>query len=121
MAQNFQDYLTVQILRLELFGAFICYHITGENDCSQGPHLHFSLTDWEGRPMSINKMVVSGFKIKTGSKPYNEDCAEGSCKPSMTKQEVEESCSTIFSKIGEDGIEDDDRRFCPTITANIGI
>ena len=95
--------------------------ITGHTDCSQGPHLHFSLTDLEGKPMSINNKVISGFKIKTGSKPYNADCAEGSCKPSMTKQEVEESCSTIFSKIGEDGIEDDDMRFCPTITANIGI
>ena len=65
-------------------------------------------------------MVVSGFKIKTGSKPYNEDCTEGSCKPSMNKQEVKESCSTIFSKLDGNGIEDNDSRFCPTITANIG-
>ena len=38
----------------------------------------------------------------------------------MTRQEFEESCSTIFTEIDDDGNDDNDKRFCPTITGNYG-
>lgn len=38
----------------------------------------------------------------------------------MTRQEVEESCSTIFTELDDDGNDDNDIRFCPTITGNYG-
>ena len=96
--------------------------IIGNRECSEGAHVHWSLLDLNGKPKDLNGVIVSGFRIKTGSKPYNDhgNC-KGECKPNMTKQEVDESCSTVFTKIDDDDNDDNDKRFCPTITGNYGI
>ena len=118
MTRNSKKYLLA--LLANLYNTFqIC--IIGHDECSQGPHLHWSLLELNGEPKDINNVTVSGFRIKTGSKPYNDygNCKE-KCQPVMTRQEFEESCSTIFTEIDDDGNDDNDKRFCPTITGNYG-
>ena len=72
-------------------------------------------------PKDLNELVVSGYKIKTGSKSYDEGCDTGSCKPVMTGEEVNSACATIFSRLDGDTVNDNDERFCATLGGNAGI
>ena len=45
-----------------------------KSECTEGPHLHFSVRENSGMEKDINNLVIGGYQIKTGLKSYDEGC-----------------------------------------------
>ena len=85
-------------------------------ECSTGPHLHWEIRDSTNKPMDLKGMIISGYRIHTGTESYDVGCGPENCHSSMKFEEIENSCSTIFVRIA------DNVTFCPSVQgANWGI
>ena len=81
----------------------------GNTECSTGPHLHWEVRDAENKPMDLDGMTISGYKIYTGKESYDVGCEPENCRSNMTLQEIEDSCSTVFLRV------EDNATFCPSV------
>ena len=86
-----------------------CEVQAGKTECSTGPHLHWEVRDPTNRPMDLDQMVISGFRVYTGTESYDFECGPDNCRNNMTLEEIESSCSTVFLKMA------DNTTFCPSV------
>ena len=94
-----------------------CEIFEGDFECSlYGPHLHWELRDRSGQPLDLDGVVISGYKIFTGSDSYDVGCNQTeNCHSNMTMDQIESSCATIFLRM------EDNQTFCPSVHgANVG-
>lgn len=86
-----------------------CEVKAGNTECSTGPHLHWEVRDLTNKPMDLDGMIISGFKIFTGRESYDFGCGPENCHNNMTLDEIERSCSTVFLRL------EDNTTFCPSV------
>ena len=93
-----------------------CEVSAGNTECSTGPHLHWEVRDATNRPISLENMTISGFKVYTGKESYDFGCGPENCRNNMTLAEIEKSCSTVYRRVA------DNVTFCPSVQgANWGM
>ena len=93
-----------------------CEVADGNTECTTGPHLHWEVRDPNNRPISLEGMVISGFKVYTGTKSYDVGCGPENCRNNMTLTEIQDSCSTVYRRVT------DNVTFCPAVQgANWGM
>ena len=93
-----------------------CEVSAGNTECSTGPHLHWEVRDATNRPISLENMTISGFKVYTGKESYDFGCGPENCRNNMTLSEIEKSCSTVYRRVA------DNVTFCPSVQgANWGM
>ena len=87
-----------------------CEVAAGDRECSIGPHLHWELRGDNHEPIDLDRIMISGYEVHTGSTSYDLGCNHTeNCRDDMSLEEIDRSCSTIFLRI------EDNKVFCPSV------
>ena len=80
--------------------------------CSTGPHLHWEVRR-DGRPISLDNMVVGGIRIRAGKYDRDASCSDPEhCL--LARDTLDTPCATYF-------IDADDNIYCPSVRGNTGM